>query len=263
VRGAVLGLLIASVASGQTTQAAPAGAPGACTCADCECALVSALDALHLRRDEPQALLESHRLASSGLAEFPSSYAIAWRAARLEVWVADSAEADAVKKSAARKAWTLGDAAVKLNPDAAEGHYYAAAGVGLFGQAMGVMTAISEGVAGKFNERLDRAIAIDPAVEGGGPWVARGRYFYEVPFFMRDLKKSAEFLSKAIARHPENLRARLYLAQTLLKDGQAKKARAVIEQVVSGDESYDPPDARRVKKAAAQTEKEIAEALKD
>jgi pimeloyl-ACP methyl ester carboxylesterase len=176
--------------------------------------------------------------------------------------MAETAAAEALKKTAAKRAWDFGDKARQLAPNAPEGHYYAAAGVGLFGQAMGVMTAISAGVDGKFNDRLDKAIQIDPAIEGGGPWLARGRYYYEVPFFMRDLKKSATFLGKALERHPENLRARWYMAQTLLKDGQARKAKAEIDFVLSGDESYDPPDARRVKALAAQTAQDIAAALK-
>jgi hypothetical protein len=235
---------------------------GPCDCEKCECAVVAAMDALQQRRDDPEAQQRFDRLISDGLAQAPQSYAITWRAARFECWVAETATADALKKSAAKRAWDLGDKARQLAPNAPEGHYYAAAGVGLFGQAMGVMTAISAGVDGKFNERVDRAIQIDPAIEGGGPWLARGRYYYEVPFFMRDLKKSASFLGKALERHPENLRARWYFAQTLLKDGQAQKAKTEIDRVMAGDEAYDPPDARRVKALAAQTQKDIAEALK-
>jgi cytochrome c-type biogenesis protein CcmH/NrfG len=227
-----------------------------------EDAVVAAMDALQRRRDDPEAQKQMEQVITDGLAQNPESYGVLWRAARFECWVAETTSADALKKTAAKRAWDFGDKARQVAPNAAEGHYYAAAGVGLFGQAMGVMTAVSEGVAGKFNDRIDRAIQIDPATEGGGPLLARGRYYYEVPFLMRDLKKSANFLGRALEKHPENLRARWYLAQTLLKDGKALKAKEEIDRVLAGDEGYDPPDARRVKGFAVQTQREIAEALK-
>src|SRR5439155_22503584 len=125
---------------------------------------VAHLDELYLRRDDPKAYEEADKLLTSELKSKPDDYGLLWRAARLHVYAAISAGNDSRKKVEAKTAWDYGDKARKANPAGAEGHYWAAAGVGLFGEAYGVMKAITEGVDGKFRERVDKAIEIDATI---------------------------------------------------------------------------------------------------
>ncbi len=66
---------------------------------------------------------------------------------------------------------------------------------------------------------------------------------------------------RAMSKHPEALRIYLYLAETQLKDGDAKAARETIEKAF-GPVTYDPPEGRRVHELAAALKARIEEKLR-
>jgi tetratricopeptide (TPR) repeat protein len=184
-----------------------------------------------------------------------------WRSARLLVWQADEAGDARLKKVLGRQAWDICDKAVKVAPQRVECQYFGAAGIGVYSQAVGILKALKDGLEGKFNERLDAAIKIDPTFDRGAPLLAKGRYHYELPWPKRDLEESAKLYEKAIAKHPECLRAYYYLAETLLADDKAEKAREAILKVKQGSAAYDPAEGRRVQEWAKKVEAKIVEEL--
>jgi hypothetical protein len=125
----------------------------------------------------------------------------------------------------------------------------------------GILKALGEGLEGKFVENLDYSIKNNETFDRFGGHTAKGRYHWELPWPKRDLKKSKEELQKSIDKHPEHLRNYLFLAETLLKDGDAKAAKVQVDKVLNGDAAYDPPESRRVKgwakDVAAQIDKEL------
>lgn len=217
------------------------------------------IDALYARRDDPAVLKELETLISGALKESPEDYGLLWRASRQKYWLSDALViGEKLKKQVGKEGWMLGDRATKVNPNGPEGLYFAAIGMGSYSQAVGILKALGEGLEGEYNQRLDKAIKLGDDIDLAGPLVAKGRYYYELPWPKRDLDKSKELFAKAIARHPGNLRAHAYLAETLLKDGDAKAAKVEIDLVLKGSIDYDPPEARRVKEYA----KPIAEQIK-
>lgn len=222
---------------------------------------LSALDAQMAQRADPATARALDAALTQALQAAPQDYALLWRAARMKAWLADGAEGKA-KQALGKEAWTLGDRAVAADPTRVEGHYWAAAGVGTYAQGLGVVSALGQGVEGKFNARLDKALAIDPDYERGSPRIAKGRYHYELPWPKRDLGASARLLREAAERHPENLRAHLYLAETLLKQDKPKEAQASIAKVLQGSVTYDPAEGRRIQALAAPVAAKIEKELK-
>src|SRR5215469_14357715 len=155
-----------------------------------------------------------------------------------------------------------GDRMVKAKPDWVGGNYYAAAGIGIYSQAVGILKALGEGLEAKFNERLDKAIQLDPRFQKEMPLIAKGRYFFELPWPKRNLGKSATWYRKALAVNPNNLRATAWLAETLWRDGDVAGAKAQLAKVAEAHDPDDPAEEDRVKsiakKIAAQMEKEGA-----
>ena len=199
------------------------------------------LDELHKKRDDAAALKEQETVLRDALKEHPKDFGVLWRAARLRHWIADDAADARLKKQQGKECWAFAEQAIALQPERVEGHYFAGLGIGVYSQAVGIMKALSEGLEGKFNSRIDKAIALDPWFEIGGGHIAKGRYFYELPWPKRDLGKSRAEYDKVIKKHPENLRALMFLAETELADGEEKRAKELIDKVKSGDVSYDPP----------------------
>jgi tetratricopeptide (TPR) repeat protein len=224
--------------------------------------LTAKIDELYAKRDDPAVAKELEVATTDSLKAAGADYGVVWRAARWKFWLADGATDNRLKKQLGKEAWDLGERALKLNPSAVEGHYFAALGMGCYSQAIGILKALGEGIEGKFNERLDAAIKMNEGYDRGGPRLTKGRYFFELPWPKRDLDKSKEELEKCVAKHPENLRALLFLAETQLKDGDAKKAKETIAKATSGSIAYDPPEGRRVQKEAKLVADKIEQELK-
>lgn len=237
-----------------------AGPEGAAAGADAA-SYVAKLDELWKTRDEEASLESADKVIRDGLKAFPDDYALLWRAARQRWWVADGTAAEKRKRQLAREGWNYAERAVKVKADGAEAKYYLALSIGAYSQAVGILKALSEGLEGKFNENLDYAMKHNEAFDRYGAHTAKGRYYWELPWPRRDLGKSKAELQKSIDKHPEHLRNYLYLAETLLKDGDAKAAKAAIDRVLAGSEAYDPPEARRVKAWARPLAEKIAAEL--
>lgn len=225
-------------------------------------ALLDQLDALYAKRSDAESVKALDKEVSEALKAAPDDFDLAWRKARILQWQADGATEKKLKMVLGKQTWEAGDKAAKLQPARVEGYYFAACGIGSYSQAVGIMKALGDGLEGKFNERLDTALKLDATYEYGGPWLVKGRYFYELPWPKRDLDKSAEYYQKAIAKFPQSLRAHYYLAETLLKDGKAKDASAAIEKVKQGSTAYNPAEGQRVQQWAKKVDADIQEELK-
>ena len=221
---------------------------------------LASLDALYVKRADDAAVKELDASLSKALEAAPQDYELLWRMARILQWQADGSP-EKLKKTLARRTWDTADRARAAAPDRVEGQYYAALGIGSYSQAVGILKALGDGLEGKFNERLDAAIRIDSGYERGAPLMVKGRYHYELPWPKRDLKKSAELLQKVTAAHPANLRAWMYLADTLLAQDEPKKAQEAILKVSEGSTAYDPPEGRRVQQQAKAVRTRIEEKL--
>jgi tetratricopeptide repeat protein len=224
---------------------------------------VASLDALWRERADPAKSDEAIRQGTAGLAAHPDDAELMYRLARATLWVGDGLENnDDRKQKLGREVWDLGERLVKAKPGWVGGHYYAAAGIGIYSQAVGILRALGEGLESKFNERLDRAIELDQRFQKEMPLIAKGRYYFELPWPKRNLGKSATWYRKALALDPNNLRATAWLAETLWRDGDVAGARAQLAKVQEGHVPDDPAEEARVKsiakKIAAQMDKEGA-----
>ena len=217
------------------------------------------LDALYARREDPAAVKELETAVQTALKATPDDYELLWRAARARYWVADGQPNGDTKKRLAKEAWDLSERALKKNPKGVEGSYFAALSIGAYSQAVGILSALAEGLEGKFNDRLDYAIKANPDIDHGGPLIAKGRYYFELPWPKRDLGKSTQILQKVVEKHPESLRAYVYLAETQLDDGKTAEAKATLAKALSGSVSYDPAEGQRAKGMARKLQGEKKE----
>lgn len=230
--------------SAPPVSAAPATAPaGASPLA----AALARVDAVWKVRDEPGKALEAEEALEQASKLAPGSYEVLWRQARQLFWRADDPELSKDEKSRlGKEGWEVGDRAAAARPDRVEGWFYAAAGVGNYALGIGVVTALFQGIEGKFKERLERAEAIDPGYDVGAISTAWGRFWYELPWPKYDAGKSEARLRQALALNPKNVRAQVYLAELFSKEGKREEARALLEAAAAQvPGAYDAPEERR------------------
>jgi len=117
---------------------------------------------------------------------------------------------------------------------------------------LGVVKALSQGMEGKFRDRLTHAQALNGSYEWGGIETAWGRFFDKLPWPKRDRKKAEEHLRKAIELNPSALRARVYLASTYLDADRTIEAKHLLDEVAASPVGrYDAPEERRAQALAA------------
>jgi tetratricopeptide (TPR) repeat protein len=205
------------------------------------------VDAEWPRRDQPGVLDEMRAKLAAAEKAAPNDYEVLWRQARLYFWLADDPNLDKSEKSRLGKiSWEYGDRATQANPNRVEGWNYAAAGMGNYALGIGILTALRQGIEGKFKERLSRAEQLDAGFENGAIQTAWGRFWYELPWPKYSAKRSRQALEDAVKRNPDNVRAHVYLADLWFKEDEPQKARAELDKALASTPGrYDPPEERR------------------
>jgi hypothetical protein len=128
---------------------------------------------------------------------------------------------------------------------------------------LGVVRALSQGLEGKFRDRLGHATALNNGYEWGGVETAWGRFFEKLPWPKRDRKAAEEHLRRAITINPNALRARAYLAGVYLDSDRLAEARPLLDQVAAAPgDRYDPPEERRAKAIGTGFANDLAAKLK-
>jgi hypothetical protein len=211
------------------------------------------LDALYAERDDRRALAEERRFLDERARQSPYDYEILWRAARLYFWLGDDPSQSSEERSKLGKiGWDYAERAVAVAPQRPEGYYWAAVDIGTYALGLGVLKALSAGLEDKFKERLGHAEQLAPEYNFGGIGVAWGRFYEKLPWPKRDRRKAEQSLRRVLSQHPNNLRARVFLADTLSQVNHAQEAKQLLDQVAATPLGrYDVPEERRAKALGA------------
>jgi hypothetical protein len=214
--------------------------------------VLARLDELHKRRDDRAAWNEEQRIVQAMLARAPNDYGVLWRAARFYFWASDDPGVSREQRSRwGKDGWDIAEHAIATNPNDVAGYYYAAVCMGNYALGLGVVKALSQGMEGKFRDRLGHAAALDVGYEAGGVETAWGRFYDKLPWPKRDRKKAEEHLRRALALNPHALRARVYLASSYLDADHPQEAKRLIDEVGAAPVgAYDAPEERRAKALA-------------
>ncbi len=229
---------------------APAQAPAT---ASPIAAQLARLDELHKRRDDRVAWHEEQRLVQTMLARAPGDYGVLWRAARFYFWASDDPGVARDQRARwGKDGWDIAERAIVANPTDVAGYYWAAVCMGNYALGLGVVKALSQGMEGKFRDRLGRAQALGGGYEFAGIDTAWGRFYDKLPWPKRDRKKAQEHLRRAIELNPSALRARVYLAVSLIDTDRLDEAKRLLDEVAAAPVGrYDAPEERRAKALAS------------
>jgi len=210
-------------------------------------ALLAEIDAEYKTRDAPGAMAKMGARLEDAVKRWPGDYEVLWRLSRHFFWLSDDPDLDKKEKSRLGKiGWEWGDKATAADPTRVEGWNYAAAGMGNYALGIGVISALRQGIEGKFKERLKKAGDIQHDFEHGAIHTAWGRFWYELPWPKYSAKRSRASLAEALRLNPDNVRAHVYLADLDEKEDEPAKARAELEKAVANPpDRYDPPEERR------------------
>ncbi len=214
----LVGLALALPATAQQPWAAPEPLPSAPE--DVKAAVRDA-DGFYRTRQEQGNIEKALAVLRPAAAAHPESYDIQWRLARALFWLSETQKDSDVHRTLAEEGARAGDRAVAAKPDGTAGLYFGALCVGEIAHSVGVLTALTMGLEGRFREPMLKVEKVDPGIDNGGLYNGLGRYKYELPWPKRDLDASVKYLRRAIELTPADLRARVFLAETLAKRDNA------------------------------------------
>jgi tetratricopeptide (TPR) repeat protein len=190
-------------------------------------------DAFWEERVEVEKVKEALNAYEKVLEEDPDNYEACWKIVRVYFHLGDRLaeikENRAQHRDVGKRGMQYGEKACTLNPQGIEGHYYYGLCLAKYTLGITFITALTEGLASKYEKHMERAIELDKNYDSAGPLRALGKYWHEIPWPKRNLKKSIAYLKEAVAGAPMNIRGHLYLAESYLKVGEKALAKEQLE----------------------------------
>lgn len=214
--------------------------------------LVARMDERWEARASGEAVRELVDIGQRALEIEPRSFEVTWRIARAHWWLANTQENRTLKKALAVKGIEWAERAIEIEPRRVEGHYVHGISIGEYATCVGIGRAILDDVGGKFEDSMHKSYELDRDIDNGGPMIALGRYYYVMPWPIRDYPASRRLLEELKDRHPNALLGRVFLAETYYEIGERDSARVELEYVLSAEPSRGWPDFPKPKPIAEQ-----------
>lgn len=206
------------------------------------------------RADLTRARVAVATLRQAQVADY-GNYEVAWKLSRAAYYVGDHTDNDDERDDMFREGIQAGQAAVKLQPDKPDGHFWLGANLG--------GTAEHSTLAGLANvedikREMDAVIKIDESYQGGSAYLGLGRLYLQAPRVLGgDVNKAIAYLEKGLRLGPNNTLIRVELARAYEMADRDVEARKQIEAVLAAtpDPKYAPEHNDAVKQATKLLEK--------
>jgi tetratricopeptide (TPR) repeat protein len=142
------------------------------------------------------------------------------------------------KKKIFNEGKVLGEKYIEKYPTSAEFRYWYLVNLGSWAQVYGILTAAREGVSDLMRTHSEKIIELDPEYQNGGGYFMLGAVHFKspyIPFLLSwpDNDDAIKYLQLSVDTGNAEMNQKNYLARALSKDGQDKKARALLEEVLN------------------------------
>jgi hypothetical protein len=206
-------------------------------------------DALYAAREDLTKAREAAAIWNERLQKNPKDFEAAWKLSRARYWLGGHvAEAD--RKAVLEEGIKAGRAAVAVEPNRPEGHFWIAANMGALAESFGMRQGLK--YRGDIKNELLLVLKLDPAFQQGSADRALGRWYFKVPgLFGGSNKKSEEHLRKSLTYYPNSSASRYFLAETLIDMDRTPEARAELQKLLAAPAHPDwAPEDREFKEKA-------------
>ncbi|MGB8510551.1 MAG: TRAP transporter TatT component family protein [Pyrinomonadaceae bacterium] len=185
-----------------------------------------------------------------------SNYETEWKLAKFNYYLGTYGTDEAARSEAFRDGAAAGEAAVKIEPNKPEGHFWLGANYGGRAQLEGALTGLSS--VEDIRREMETVIKLDEGFQAGSAYMALGQLDLELPSMLGgDSKRAVEELEKGLRFGDQNMLLRLHLAEAYLSTRQREKAREQLNFVLKmkPDPDYLPEQQAALTKARQLLEK--------
>jgi Tfp pilus assembly protein PilF len=181
------------------------------------------------REDLGKARLAVASLRQAVTADY-GSYEAAWKLSRASFYVGDHTRNGDEADEMFRTGVEAGKAAVKLQNDKPEGHFWLGANYG--GEAKRSTLASLSSVQDIKNE-METVIRLNESFQGGSAYLALGRLYLEAPKVLGgDVGKATEYLKKGLTISPNNGLMKYYLAESYVSSNRDAEAKKLVAEIM-------------------------------
>lgn len=152
------------------------------------------------------------------------NYEAAWKLARASFYVGDHTDNDDEREDMFREGTEAGKAAVQLEPNKADGHFWLGAN---YGGTAAHSTIANLSSFQDIKGEMEAVLKIDETYQGYSAYLGLGRLYLQAPRVLGgDTSKAIEYLQKGLKLNPNHSLMRFHLAEAFEsdnRDGEAKK----------------------------------------
>ena len=201
----VVCMLGLDAAAQSTGSASPAGDP----------------DALFARREEGTSARQAADIWSAQLKADPRAFESAWKLSQARYWLGTHG-AESGRRADLEAGMEAARAAIAVEPNRAEGHFWLAANMGALAESFGMGQGIK--YRKPIRASLETVLRLDPKFLQGSADRALGRWYFKVPgLFGGSNQKSEEHLRKSLTYNPNSTVSWFFLAETLRTWAERRK----------------------------------------
>jgi tetratricopeptide (TPR) repeat protein len=218
---------------------------------------IAEADALYEgREDLGKARVAVAALRQARTADY-ANYEAAWKLARAAFYVGDHTDNDSERDDMFREGVEAGKAAVSLQPNKPDGHFWLGAN---YGGTAAHSTLANLSSFQDIKGEMDAVLKIDESYQGYSAYLGLGRLYLQAPRVMGgDTAKAIEYLEKGVKLNPNNTVMRLHLAEAYEENNRGAEAKKQIETILAA--TPDPKYTAEHKDAVAKAQK-LAEKIR-
>jgi len=159
------------------------------------------------------------------------NYEAAWKLARAAFFVGDRTDNDTERDDMFREGTLAGKAAVQLQPNKPEGHFWLGAN---YGGTAAHSTLSNLSSFQDIKGEMEAVLKLDESYQGYSAYLGLGRLYLQAPKVLGgDVGKAIDYLEKGLKLNPNNTVMRFHLAEAYEANNRDAEARKEIETIIA------------------------------
>ena len=159
------------------------------------------------------------------------NYEAAWKLARAAFFVGDRTDNDTERDDMFREGTMAGKAAVQLQPNKPEGHFWLGAN---YGGTAAHSTLSNLSSFQDIKGEMEAVLKLDESYQGYSAYLGLGRLYLQAPKVLGgDVGKAIDYLEKGLKLNPSNTVMRFHLAEAYEANNRDADAKKEIETIIA------------------------------
>lgn len=182
------------------------------------------------REDLSKARVAVAALRQARTADY-GNYEAAWKLARASFYVAEHTDNDTEREDMYREGTDAGKAAVQLQPNKPDGHFWLGAN---YGGSAAHSTLANFSSFNDIKGEMETVLKLDESYQGYSAYLGLGRLYLQAPRILGgDKVKALEYLEKGVKHNPNNTVMRFHLAEAYEANSRPAEAKKQIETLMA------------------------------